>query len=117
VKTIRTALVIITRWFLKALFFFGLFFTSVAFPIPFGIVTFFLSLFIFSRLEHDKKTHERTFYFIEEPSKIFSAFLIYENSHNFRTNKPDEWKTANEILFETMDYWKEQGKPMIVILL
>ena len=74
-KAIRTALVIITRWFLKALFFFVLFFTSVAFPIFFGIVTFFLSLFIFSRLEHDKKTHERTFYFIEEPSKIFSAFL------------------------------------------
>lgn len=43
--------------------------------------------------------------------------IIYENFNNFRNNNPDEWKIANEILFETMDYWKEQGKPMIIILL
>ncbi len=73
-KKIRAALVIITRWFLKPLFF-GLLFISFSFPIFFGIVTFFLSLLIFSRLEHDRKTHERTFYFIEEPNKIFSALF------------------------------------------
>ncbi len=74
-KLIRIALVVITRWFLKFIFFFLLFFTSLAFPIFFGIVTFFLSWLIFNRLEYDKKIHERTFYFIEKPNEIFSAFL------------------------------------------
>ena len=43
--------------------------------------------------------------------------IIYKNSHNFRSNRPDEWRIANEILLEAMDYWKEQGKPMIIVLL
>ncbi len=43
--------------------------------------------------------------------------IIYKNSHNFRSNRPNEWRIANEILLEAMDYWKEQGKPMIIILL
>lgn len=71
----RSAALVLTRWFLKLFFFFGLFAVSIFFSVFFGIVTFFLSLLIFSRLEHDKKTHERTFYLIEEPTKIFSAFL------------------------------------------
>lgn len=74
-KVIGTLFVVITRWLLKAIFFFGLFFISVGFPVFFGIVTFFLSLLIFSRLEYAKKVHERTFYSIAEPSKIISAFL------------------------------------------
>lgn len=43
--------------------------------------------------------------------------IIYKNSYNFRSNKPDEWKIANEILLEAMDYWNEQGKSMIIIFL
>lgn len=60
-KLIRIALVVITRWFLKFIFFFLLFFTSLAFPIFFGIVTFFLSWLIFNRLEYDKKYMKEPF--------------------------------------------------------
>lgn len=72
---LRAAYIVLASWLLNAFFFFGLFVVSISFPVFFGIITFFLSLLIFSRLEHDKKTHERTFYLIEEPTKIFSAFL------------------------------------------
>jgi len=43
--------------------------------------------------------------------------IVYKNSHNFRSKKVDDWKIANEILLEAMDYWQEQGKSMITVLL
>jgi RNAse (barnase) inhibitor barstar len=50
-----------------------------------------------------------------EPESSF--LIIYKNSHNFRSHSPEEWKVANEILLEAMDYWNQQGKPMMIILL
>ncbi|MDG4594912.1 MAG: barstar family protein [Candidatus Contendobacter sp.] len=43
--------------------------------------------------------------------------IIYKNPHNFRTKKPDEWKIANDILFDAMHYWDNEKTPMILIFL
>ncbi len=43
--------------------------------------------------------------------------IVYNNSHNFRTHQPEDWHIANAILLEAMDYWTEQGKKMVILLL
>ncbi len=43
--------------------------------------------------------------------------IIYNNPHKFRKNNPNEWKIANDILLDAMDYWKESGKSMIIVFL
>ncbi|EDN65480.1 Sti [Beggiatoa sp. PS] len=35
--------------------------------------------------------------------------IMYENSFNFQSNDPENWKTANGILFEAIDYWKNRN--------
>ena len=69
------AFIALARWLLTATFFVGLFFVSRTYPLFFGVVTFLLSLLLFSRVEFDRNAHERTFYSPNEPSKIFSSFL------------------------------------------
>ncbi|MCK5876522.1 MAG: barstar family protein [Candidatus Marithrix sp.] len=46
-----------------------------------------------------------------------SYLIIYENSFNFQSNNSENWKIANGILFEAVDYWKQQNQPMIIIFL
>jgi hypothetical protein len=43
--------------------------------------------------------------------------IIYENSFNFQSNDSENWKIANGILFEAVDYWKQQNQPMIIMFL
>ena len=40
--------------------------------------------------------------------------IIYKNPHIFRSSSPEEWKIANEILLDAIDYWDEQNKVMII---
>lgn len=41
--------------------------------------------------------------------------IVCNNFSKFRNSNPNEWKIANEILLNSMDYWKTQGKQMIII--
>ncbi len=43
--------------------------------------------------------------------------IIYENFFNFQSNDSENWKIANSILFEAVDYWKQQNQPMIIMFL
>ena len=43
--------------------------------------------------------------------------IVYKNSQKFRAHQPEDWQIANEILLEAMDYWNEQGKKMVIVLL
>ena len=43
--------------------------------------------------------------------------IIYKNPHNFRSHYPEDWKIANEILLDAIDYWDEQDKIMIITFL
>ncbi|MEI7795180.1 MAG: barstar family protein [Methylococcaceae bacterium] len=43
--------------------------------------------------------------------------IVYKNSQKFRTHQPEDWQIANGILLEAMDYWNEQGKKMVIVLL
>jgi len=41
--------------------------------------------------------------------------ILYRNFNKFKTNQPEEWKIANDVLLDTVAYWKEQNIPMAVI--
>ncbi len=43
--------------------------------------------------------------------------IVYNNSQKFRINNQNEWKIANDILLDAMDYWKLSGKSMIIVFL
>ena len=42
--------------------------------------------------------------------------LVYDYPHNFATNSPAEWNTALTILQDAVDYWRERGIPLFVLL-
>ncbi|MDM8547603.1 barstar family protein [Candidatus Venteria ishoeyi] len=46
-----------------------------------------------------------------------SYLIIYENPFNFQLKNTDDWKIANEILLDAVNYWKQQGKPMVIVFL
>lgn len=46
-----------------------------------------------------------------------SLFVVYKGARQFRLANPDEWRIAQDILLETVDYWREQGKSVMIIYL
>ncbi len=44
-----------------------------------------------------------------------SFFIIYKNTRQFRLANPEEWRIAQDIFLEAVDYWKEQGKSVTII--
>ncbi len=46
-----------------------------------------------------------------------SYLIIYENPFNFQLQNNEDWKLANQILFEAVDYWKQQKQRMVIVFL
>jgi RNAse (barnase) inhibitor barstar len=46
-----------------------------------------------------------------------SFFIIYKETRQFRLANPEDWRIAQDILLETVDYWREQGKSVTIIYL
>lgn len=48
-------------------------------------------------------------------AKNNSYLIIYQNSDVFKNQQPEEWKIANEIWHDAIDYWHQQEKTMMVV--
>ena len=46
-----------------------------------------------------------------------SFLIIYKGTRQFRLASPEEWRIAQDILLEIVDYWREQGKSVTIIYL
>ncbi|MBB1125110.1 barstar family protein [Thiospirillum jenense] len=46
-----------------------------------------------------------------------SLFIVFKNTRQFRLANPEEWRIIQDILLETIDYWRAQGRSATVIYL
>lgn len=44
-----------------------------------------------------------------------SLFIIYNNSQKFREKNTEEWRIFQDILLETIDYWRDRKRLVTII--